>query len=72
MKFIPFDILTFLVASRTRREVCHILSFIDPVGCSCEAYENSAPFNTCAHYREALRQRQKGKLGVIVAMKGRA
>ena len=72
MKFIPLDIATFLVPSRTRHDVCHILSLVGDTGCSCEAYEHSAPFNTCAHYREAMRRRQRGKLSIIVAMKGRA
>jgi hypothetical protein len=76
MTFRAFDIGTFLVRSRSRHGEEHILSLIgDPEeggGCSCEGYRFSAPFNTCAHYREAIRRRQSGKLSVIVAMKGKA
>lgn len=78
MTFIPFDIGTYLVKSRTRDGEAHLLNLLgnegedDPWGCSCEGYEFSEPFNTCAHYREALRRRRQGRLPMIVAMKGRA
>ncbi len=71
MTFIPYDIGTYLVRSRTRSGH-HLLCLVgDECGCSCEGYEFSEPFNTCAHYREALRRRQRGRLPMIVAMKGK-
>jgi len=73
MTFQPFDIGTYLVKSRTRPEVTHILSLLgEDQGCSCEAYDFTHPFSTCAHYREALKRRRQGRLPMIVAMKGKA
>lgn len=79
MRFTPYDIGTYLVRSRTRVGV-HLVSLLgdgftaenadDPEGCSCEGFETSKPFNTCAHYREAIKRRQRGKLPMIVAMSG--
>ncbi len=71
MTFKAFDIGSYLVRSRSR-DGYHIVDLLgDDHGCSCEGYEFSEPFNTCAHYREALRRRQIGRLKVIVAMRGK-
>ncbi len=71
MTFIPRDIGSYLVRSRSR-DGYHVVDLLgDDHGCSCEGYEFSEPFSTCAHYREALRRRQQGRLPMIVAMKAK-
>lgn len=75
MKFIPLDIGTYLVMSRSRPGEYHILSLLgngDDYGCSCEGYRFSEPWPTCVHMRVAYRLRRQGKLPIIVGMKGRA
>ena len=73
-KFIPLDIGTYFVASRSRPWIKHLVSIIpdEHFGCSCESFEFGGEyFPTCAHIREACRKRRLGKLPMIVGMKGR-
>jgi hypothetical protein len=65
MRFIPYDIGTFLVPSRSRRGERHIIDLIDWT-CSCEGYQS---YMTCAHLREAWRRRTFEHLRIIVGMR---
>jgi len=69
MKFIPLDIGTFLVTSRSRPGDWHIVSLLpdEYYGCSCEDYAKGESFNTCRHVREAERRRRLGRLAMVVA-----
>ena len=66
MRFIPFDIGTYLVHSGSRPAVWHVVSLIpdEYYGCSCEAYDYAY---TCRHIREAERRRRMGRLMMVVA-----
>jgi hypothetical protein len=71
MRFLPLDIGTYLVMSRSRKGEYHIVCLLgEERGCSCEAYQFSEPFNTCVHIRTAYRLRRQGKLKMIVGVKG--
>lgn len=73
LKFTPLDIGTYLVASRTRPNECHLISLLpdEYYGCSCEGYEFTTPWNWCSHFDQAMRRRQAGKLPMIIGMRGR-
>jgi SWIM zinc finger len=68
MRFIPYNIGTFLVRSQSRQRYVHHVDLIDCT-CSCEAFEFDG---TCRHLREAYRRRRAGQLPMIVKMEGRA
>lgn len=73
MRFIPLDIGTFLVTSRSEPGSHHIVSLLpdDYYGCSCIGYQLSEPCNTCRHIREAEKRRQLGRLAMIVGIRMR-
>ncbi len=64
MRFIPYDIGTYLVKSRTR-DGHHIVDMLE-VTCSCEGYDQRG---TCEHLQDLLRQ--KTNMKTVVAMRAR-
>lgn len=67
LKFIPYNIGTFLVRSRSRHGYHHQVDLIE-CNCSCEAWQSTG---SCEHLREAYKRRVRGRLPIIVAMNGR-
>lgn len=63
MTVTPYDIGTYLVTSRTREDVEHLVDLSD-LTCSCEAaldFANTTPENPCAHVEAALAFRAGAK-----------
>jgi hypothetical protein len=63
------DIGTFLVRSRSRPGEWHVVSVLidEYYGCTCEGFQTSAPFGTCAHIREVTWRLMRHRLSMIVA-----